>query len=138
MKYSLKNGRSVEVRLLEGGDNENLFAYFDQHFSNESKSRFGPHLFDRETINAICQNLNGEITRYIAINEGKEIVAYMLIKQGMIEWDHDRYAARQQFYNYNDSVTIAPSVADEWQSTGLGSLMNTIIEKDLAKETSGI
>ena len=40
--HDLKNGKSVEVRLVEPGDNEKLFEYFDQHFSKESKSRFGP------------------------------------------------------------------------------------------------
>ena len=134
MIHSLRNGRSVEVRLLESNDNEKLFEYFDQHFSKESKSRFGPHSFNKETINAICQNPNGEIMRYVAIDEKKNIIAYMLIKQGMIEWDENRYATRQQSYEYNISVTFAPSVADTWQSSGLGSLMNDLIEDDLRKK----
>ena len=133
MKYELRNGKSVEVRLLEGNDTEKLYEYFDQHFSKESKSRFGPHAFDQETINAICQNPDEEIMRYVAIDEEKNIVAYMLIKQGMIEWDEKRYALRNQFYDYNTSVTLAPSVADAWQSSGLGTLMNNLIEDDLGK-----
>jgi ribosomal protein S18 acetylase RimI-like enzyme len=133
MMYGLRNGKSVETRLLESNDNEKLFAYFDQHFSKESKSRFGPHTFDKETINTICQSPNGEIMRYVAIDDEKNIVAYILIKQGMIEWDEKRYAARQQFYDHNSSVTFAPSVADAWQSSGLGMLMNNIIEEDLRK-----
>lgn len=133
MKLNLRNGRSVDVRLLQASDNEKLFEYFDQHFSKESKSRFGPHSFDRETINAICQNPDREVTRYVALDEEGNIAAYMLIKQGMIEWDRDRYAIRQQSYDYNLSVTFAPSVADAWQSSGLGSLMNDIIENDLQK-----
>jgi diamine N-acetyltransferase len=63
MKHKLKNGRNVEVRLLQNNDNEKLFEFFDKHFSRESKSRFGPHPFDKETIHAICQNPDGEITR---------------------------------------------------------------------------
>jgi len=133
MKNELKNGKSVEVRLLEPGDNEKLFEYFDQYFSKESRSRFGPHAFDRETINTICQNPNDELARYVAIDEEKNIVAYMLIKQGMIDWDMNRYLTRQQSYDHDSSVTFAPSVADAWQSTGLGSLMNDLIENDLRK-----
>ena len=57
----------------------------------------------------------------------------LLIKQGMTEWDMNRYLARQQAYDYNSSVTFAPSVADAWQSSGLGMLMNNIIEDDLRK-----
>ena len=80
MNYKLKNGKAVEVRLLEPGDSEKLFEYFDQRFSKESKSRFGPHAFDRETINAICQNPDREVTRYVALDEEGNIAAYMLIK----------------------------------------------------------
>jgi GNAT superfamily N-acetyltransferase len=131
--HQLKNGNTVEVRLLENSDSEKLFEYFDQHFSKESKSRFGPHPFAKETLNVICQNPNGEITRYVAVDEEKNIVAYMLVKKGMIEWDEKRYATRQQFYDLNLSVAFAPSVADAWQSSGLGMLMNNIIEDDLRK-----
>lgn len=133
MMYSLKDKRSVEVRLLAHGDNENLFDYF-QKLSTESRSRFGPHLFDRSTIDAICSGINPDILRYIAIDDSsKQIVAYMLVKQGMIGWDKDRYASRNQSYDHATSVTFAPSVADAWQSSGLGSLMNDLIEDDLDK-----
>jgi ribosomal protein S18 acetylase RimI-like enzyme len=51
----------------------------------------------------------------------------------MIEWDMNRYLTRHQTYDHDSSVTFAPSVADAWQSEGLGSLMNQIIEADLKK-----
>ncbi len=133
MKYQLKSGRYVEVRFLESNDNEKLFEYFDQRFSKESKSRFGPHLFDKDTINLICKTPDNEITRYVATDGENNIVAYMLIKQGMIDWDKERYILRGQSYDHNTSVTFAPSVADEWQSSGVGSIMNSIIEDDLEK-----
>jgi len=131
MQHNLRSGRSVDVRLLQKDDNEKLFEYFDKHFSKESKSRFGPHPFDHDTINDICQNPNSGITRYIATSENGDIIAYMIIQQGMIDWDKHRYAERNQSYDQSTSVTFAPSVADEWQSSGLGSLMNSIIEDDL-------
>jgi ribosomal protein S18 acetylase RimI-like enzyme len=134
VKYQLKNGKTVEVRLLESSDGEKLFEYFDLHFSNESKSRFGPHPFDKSTIDSICQNRNDDIKRYIAIDTEENVIAYMLIKQGVIEWDEKRYAERNQFYDHSSSVTFAPSVADDWQSSGLGTLMNSIMEADLRQQ----
>lgn len=131
MNYELGNGKTVEIRLLKENDKEKLFQYFDQLFSRESKSRFRPHAFDRATINTICENPDSEITRYVALDADESIVAYMLVRQGMIEWDRDRYLTRHQTYNYNDTVTFAPSVADAWQGSGLGSIMNNIIEGDL-------
>jgi len=56
MKYKLRNDRVVEIRELVNSDSKKLFEYFDQHFSKESKSRFGPHSFDRQTLDAICKN----------------------------------------------------------------------------------
>jgi diamine N-acetyltransferase len=129
--HQLKNGKAVEIRLLENSDCGKLFDYFDQHFSKESKSRFGPHPFDKQTIDAICKNSDEEITRYIALDENKNIAAYMLVKQGMNEWDEKRYAWRNQFYDHQSSVTFAPSVADAWQSSGLGTGMNNFIEGEL-------
>jgi ribosomal protein S18 acetylase RimI-like enzyme len=134
MKYQLRNGKTVEVRQLMADDDQKLFEYFDKHFSAESKSRFGPHPFDKMTIDSICQNINDEIKRYVAIDDERNIVAYMLIKQGMIEWDKKRYSERNKFYDNNSSVTFAPSVADAWQSSGLGNLMNSVIEADLMKQ----
>lgn len=131
MRLGLRNGKSVDVRLLAPGDSEKLFDYFDKFFSAESKSRFGPHPFDKETINAICNVPNHEIKRYVAIDEEENIVAYMLIKQGMIEWDEKRYTGRGEFFNYNTTITFAPSVADDWQSSGLGTAMNNHIEEEL-------
>jgi diamine N-acetyltransferase len=133
MNYELKTGESVEIRLLENTDNEKLFEYFEQHFSEESKSRFGPHPFDRDTINAFCKDPDKEIIRYIATDKKGDIIAYMLIQQGMIEWDKKRYAERNQFYDHSTSVTFAPSVADAWQSSGVGWAMNSVIEHDLEK-----
>lgn len=134
MNHTLRNGKSIEIRLLENEDNEKLYIYF-QNLSEESKSRFGPHPFDRDSVNNICLNPNGEIMRYIAIDiSTNDIVAYMLVKHGMIEWDEKRYADRNQFYDHNTSVTFAPSVADAWQSSGLGSLMNYLIESYLKKK----
>lgn len=119
--------------MLARTDNFLLLEYL-QSLSTESRSRFGPHAFDAETVNAICNNLPGDTNRYIAIDTASgKIVAYMLIKQGMIEWDQQRYATRKQYYEDATTVTFAPSVADEWQSSGLGTAMNSVIEATLQK-----
>ena len=55
----------------------------------------------------------------------------MLIRQGMIEADQQRYAERSQFFDPNTTVTFAPSVADAWQSSGLGMAMAAYIEEDV-------
>jgi diamine N-acetyltransferase len=131
MIVTLRNREKLIVRLLESSDEENLFQYL-LYLSPDSRSRFGPHAFDRETVNAICQHLPGDTRRYIAVQQSSGyVVAYFLLKRGMIEFDQKRYAAHQQFFSTTTTVTFAPSVADAWQSTGLGTAMNNFIEDEL-------
>lgn len=131
MIATLRNNETIIIRLLESSDEENLYQYL-LHLSPQSRSRFGPHPFDRETIKTICQNLPGDIRRYITVQQSTGyIVAYFLAKQGMIDFDQQRYAARQQFFSASTTVTFAPSVADAWQSTGLGTVMNNFMENEL-------
>jgi diamine N-acetyltransferase len=136
MIVQLKNSTLASIRLLHPADNENLFEYLGG-LSGESRSWFGPHLFDKETVNSLCLHLPEEILRYIAIAEdSQKIIAYMLIKRGMTEWDMKRYALRNQFFDETTAVTYAPSVADNWQSSGLGSIMYEFIEEGL--KTKGL
>ncbi len=132
MTLTLDNQKSASLRLLQKDDGQALIAYL-QDLSAESKSRFGPHAFDAATINDICAHLPGDTLRYIAIEESSgKIIAYMLVKNGMMEWDRQRYTERGLQLEDNTTVTFAPSVADEWQSSGLGSAMYAVIENDLS------
>ncbi|MGZ8524613.1 MAG: N-acetyltransferase family protein, partial [Chitinophagaceae bacterium] len=131
MKVQLRDGRIVSIRPLQTSDKEPLYHYL-QNLSAESRSRFGPHPFDEQTIEMICEDPGTDTLRFIAVGESApEIIAYMLIKQGMIEADQRRYAMRSQFFNDSITVTCAPSVADAWQSSGLGTAMLNSIEAEL-------
>jgi GNAT superfamily N-acetyltransferase len=131
----LKNNKTVLVRQLEPGDKQSLYNYL-QLLSAESRSRFGPHPFDWPAIQAIFDQTDESIKRYIAISEpANAMVAYMLIKQGMIEADQLRYAERNQCFDKHKTVTFAPSVADAWQNTGLGTAMAACIEKELRERS---
>jgi diamine N-acetyltransferase len=129
MNLRLKNGQEVSVRLLQQTDCDNLCNYLES-LSPESRSRFGPHAFDRTTVEAICNKLPGDTHRYVAIEHtNRNIVAYMLLHKGMIEWDALRYASREHRFDAHTCVTFAPSVADKWQSSGLGSAMTEYLEQ---------
>lgn len=131
MKIQLPDGRTGVIRSLIENDKESLYHYL-QNLSTESRSRFGPHPFDQPTINYICEHPDKNIQRYIAVDEStSSIAAYMLIQQGMIEADQQRYAQRDQFFDPNTTATYAPSVADDWQSSGLGTAMLNVIENEL-------
>lgn len=135
MNHTLKNGQHVELRPLRATDAPILSQYLLQ-LSPESRSRFGPHPFDASTVNTICATLDASDTSYfIAVDDASgQCVSYMLIKQGMIDGDAQRYASRNLHFDSAITVTFAPSVADAWQSSGLGSAMNKYIESILSSK----
>lgn len=122
---NVKNEVNVTLRYLQQDDQQSLYNYLT-NLSTESRSRFSPHLFDWHTIEHICQHLHDDIFYVVAEHQG-EIVAYMLLKKGMLEGDAKRYAENHIFFHNNDVITYAPSVADTWQNTGIGSTMFTWI-----------
>ena len=122
MTLVLKNGATCQVRSLETADEASLYAYLNG-LSAESRSRFGPHLFDRESIHRICQDLPDDVFRFVAVSPENTLVAYLLVKRGMLPEDRQRYEALNLFFDEETTCTFAPSVADAWQGSGLGNAL---------------
>jgi GNAT superfamily N-acetyltransferase len=130
MTANTTNNRPVEVRPLNENDLDNLVIYLNK-LKPETVKRFGPHGFDKQSVSELFLATD-QYKGYIAIDtETSEIVAYAVIKIGFLE--HDSF--RLQSYGITpDPVTdctFAPSVADDWQSQGLGNLMFGFIVNDL-------
>jgi GNAT superfamily N-acetyltransferase len=85
-------------------------------------------------VNNICSNLaHDDVQRFVAVADNR-IVSYMLIKKGTIDADTERYVQNNVFFDTSTTVTYAPSVADVFQNTGLGSKMFAIIVSQLKKQ----
>jgi diamine N-acetyltransferase len=129
----INNNTSFVIRLLEKNDGAALYSYLT-HLSAESKSRFGPYAFDKVTIDTICSSLSNDILRFIALDNEQNIVAYMLIKQGMQDGERMRYVANGIYLDEAVACTYAPSVADAWQNAGLGTTMFNFIKNFVSNE----
>jgi GNAT superfamily N-acetyltransferase len=116
------NGKNVSFRLLERRDQQRLYHYLTQ-LSSESRSRFGPHAFDSKTTIEICDSLCVHTIYFIAEDSDNNIIAYMLLKKGMLDADRSRYDEYNIFFDESLTATYAPSVADEWQNSGVGTAM---------------
>jgi len=130
MIFQLKNNQIIFFRLLEQKDAGSLYQYLN-NLSAESQSRFGPHLFDKLTIETICNNLPGDAYRFIAEDVSQNIIAYMIVKKGMIEADKSRYKLLNIFFDEVKTGTYAPSVADSWQNVGVGNAMFHYVMEDI-------
>jgi ribosomal protein S18 acetylase RimI-like enzyme len=119
----------IVIRLLEAADTLKLVAYFDG-LSASTKGYFAPHPFDSATVNTICATLNpNECVRLIATSTANQaIIAYVLLQTGAIPSDTDRYNSLGIDVNPATDCSLAPSIADAYQSQGLGGhLMEKII-----------
>lgn len=132
MIIAAKNHKQVFLRRLNERDFGQLFDYL-QGLSAETKKRFGPHPFDRESV-IDFYNSSKDNWGYVAEDvETSEIVAYSILKMGYLTHD----ASRLQSYGLTlngqtDCVaTFAPSVADLWQSCGVGNALFHFILSEL-------
>jgi GNAT superfamily N-acetyltransferase len=122
----LPSGEAVLFRPLRAEDAAALGQYF-LGLSAATRARYGPHPFDQPTADALCANLDhARLLRLVAVREdaGEErVVAYFLLYRGARESDSRRYAALGIPLDDATDCALAPSVADEYQDRGLGSLL---------------
>jgi GNAT superfamily N-acetyltransferase len=118
------------IRPFGLSDADDLADYFIG-LSHETTRRYGPHPFDRATIVEIFSGNTG-LLGYIAIEQDNQsIIAYSVIKYGVIHHDQVRLESYGLKINNQTDCTYAPSVADAWQSCGVGNLMFQFILDDL-------
>jgi diamine N-acetyltransferase len=123
----LKNSLPVNIRLINHSDEIKLLHYLNG-LSPQTKTYFGPHAFDQETVSFICHDFSDEYIRVVAeTTNGQNIIAYAIIKNGFLQHDAARLMGYDLQLNAHTDCTFAPSVADEWQGTGIGAAMLTFI-----------
>ncbi len=129
MTNTTKDNKQVILRKLEQQDYEKLCTYFD-HLSENTKRRFGPHAFDLQSV--IDYYDTDKKIGYIAVDVlNQSIVAYFIIKKGYLEHDRNRYESYEITLDKNTDCTFAPSVADAWQSCGLGNILFHFVLDDI-------
>lgn len=130
MVTQTKNGKSVLLRKLTLDDIDKLSNYL-QNLGPDTVKRFGPHEFDKQSVSTIFQDPD-HYTGYIAEDSyTSEIIAYSIIKTGYLEHDGNRLQSYGVTPDEKTDCTFAPSVADKWQSLGVGNSLFLFILSDL-------
>jgi ribosomal protein S18 acetylase RimI-like enzyme len=129
MQIEVKNNRPYFLRRLNSNDFDNLFDYL-QNLSAETKKRFGPHNFDKQSI-IDFYDLNTNLGYIAHTVDTKEIIGYSIIKIGYLVHDAKRLESYGITLNNKTDCTFAPSVADLWQSCGIGNTLFRFILSDL-------
>lgn len=127
-EYSL-NKSLIQFSSFDSSQSVRLITYFN-NLSQQSKSRFGPHPFNGESIAELAGNTE-KYKMYVAVNpDDNSIVAYAIVLVGWLESDAPRLLSYGLIPQKGD-CTFAPSVADSWQSRGVGSDFFRFILDDL-------
>jgi len=130
MIIETKNNKQVVFSSLIPDDYDALAAYLEQ-LSIGTKKRFGPHPFERNAIAALYTTSDkyvGYVARTIDMHE---IIAYSIVKIGYLEQDRLRLELYGMLLNTKTDCVFAPSVADAWQSMGIGNSLLAFIKMDL-------
>ena len=117
-------GISFEIHKVK--NNQQLLEYLNG-LSNLTKKRFGPHLFEIEAINNLSKNHG---FRLYTSRCKRKIIAYSIIKIGWLDYEKPRLMKYGIVENYHD-ITLAPSVADEYQNKGIGTQFLQFILNDI-------
>ena len=119
-------GRRITLRLLRPEDGERLGRYF-QGLGPGTRNFYGPHPMTRDEARDLCREIDyGDTLRCLATSgQGpeEEVLAYFILVLTVREGDMARYANLGLTLDPLSDATLAPSVADTCQSSGLGSLV---------------
>ena len=124
---------AIDIRPLVSSDFKNLLVYLEI-LSDGIRRRFGPHLFDRQSVMDFYEN--GDQNRgFLAIDTKKNaIISYAIIKQGFLVHDQPRLQNYGLKLDNQTDCTFAPSVADMWQCIGVGKAMLHFIISDIQQK----
>ena len=124
----LRDGTRLDTRLHRSTDGQRLAHYFT-HLSEATRRVYGPHPFTAEQAHAFCRDVNyADTLRFLAL-DGERIVAYFILRLGILDSDFERYALRNQRLNDHTDCTLAPSVADDYQERGVGSALFLLLSQ---------
>jgi len=134
MRFQTKYNKTFIIRRLQQDDLESLSHYLE-NLSEDSKKRFGPHPFDLPSIIDFYKDPMHHQAYLVQATDTNEMVAYAIIKFGILEADYHRYISYGITLDPLSDCEFAPSVADDWQSCGIGNVLFQYIFEEL-KETA--
>ncbi len=130
MIIETSDNRQVFLRKLNSNDLDNLLSYLE-NLSMETKKSFGPHQFDKQSVIDFYDNPDIHLGYIAEAIDSNEIVAYFIIKLGYLESDYHRFFSYGIKLDNKADCEFAPSVADLWQSSGIGNKLFHFILSDL-------
>lgn len=122
---SLASGERIVFRPLKREDSALLADYF-MTLSADTRKRFAPHPFTTEQADILCAEIDyGKVVRLLAVTDNvhqPRAVSYVILTLEVDDVDEKRYRSRGMDFARGSVCSIAPSVADDYQGRGLGTM----------------
>ncbi|MEM7108223.1 MAG: GNAT family N-acetyltransferase [Bacteroidota bacterium] len=119
----------IKCKKATPQDAYGIVGYFNA-MSPTTKRYYAPHDFDVDTVISICQGNYKKYQAFIGI-EDDLVIAYAVIKNGLKDGEVNRFAAYAVRLSSGQDYSLAPSVADAFQSQGIGGLLLNSVESHL-------
>lgn len=130
MISTTKTGKTILLTHLIESDWWDLHRYLDR-LSEDSRRRFGPHAYDLNGIASFFTNDSRNLGYIARSKDSNEIIGYALIRWGYLVHDAPRLSSYGLSLSEDTDCVFAPSVADAWQSCGVGHLIFQFIREEL-------
>ena len=120
----LSTGEAVFLRPIREEDGAILAEFFES-LSDETRGFYSPHSFDQETADRICLEAATDNTlRILGILETvalSNVIAYFIVTLALREKEAERFTSYGLSLDPAFACSLAPSVSDRFQNTGVGS-----------------
>jgi len=129
---TLSSGESVHFRPLIETDGV-LFAAYLGELSPETQVKYRPHDFTAEVAQQLCAQVADDPSlRLIGVSgegENERVIAYFIVHRAVSNDDQKRYAGYGVALDPATDCQFAPSVADAYQGTGVGSRLMPLCQE---------
>lgn len=129
---TLSSGESVHFRPLAKTDGV-LLADYLQGLSPETQAKYHPHDFTAEVAHQLVAQVGDDLSlRLVGVSGAGDIpriIAYFIVHRAISEADQKRYAGYGVALQPDTDCQFAPSVADAYQGTGLGSRLMPLCQE---------
>lgn len=112
--------KTYQLRKLHVGDAKMLAKYFDS-LSPQSKQWFSPHPLTLEHAEKLCERVGDTAVRLVLVSPEDAVVGYFILDFTMGEGEQKRYLEAGIDLSQGRHLSLANSIADELQNTGLAS-----------------
>jgi diamine N-acetyltransferase len=126
----LPNGILAELGQADQQDMAAVSEYYKQ-LNDSAQKKFAPHSFELSALQQLYKPLSPYIAFVARVKNESPITAFVALRIGLMPDELPRLANYGIYPGQSIDFSYAPSVADQWQGRGLGTMLLNLVKKQL-------